>query len=323
MVHLIPLVFILAGCGDHDSNEKVKLDGHGMEGLEVLGVMQEFPLTPYLKLRVRENGEDKEIMFNSQESTIAADSIEAQLKNPYTIHDNLKGIITIQKNDAVIFKTDLKKEDGFKTTDELSFKWSNTERYLIISQDEKDLVIDLEKGKKLPSPIDGILNIVWSLDDKTAVVEGYSGVKEPTPTYRWDVEYFTTEAIGKFDYSDFYWSPDHSDLYRVQDDYPRYSVNRYSHTDHSWTKDHTTDRQIEDGTFKALNNGKFIYVCSEKSKQVFRPRQYFAVMIDVTHDKISEIPLGNIVLTTAFWSYDNKYIYYSEPGGFFKVKTGF
>ncbi len=98
MLHLVVMVFmcfLTVGCGDNnESTERVNLDGHDSETFEVLGVEQEFPLTQYLKLNVRENGEQREVMFNTEESTIEADDLESQLTIPYKITDNQKGIIT-------------------------------------------------------------------------------------------------------------------------------------------------------------------------------------------------------------------------------------
>ncbi len=159
----------------------------------------------------------------------------------------------------------------------------------------------------MPTPVDnGILTIKWSLDDTMAVIKSFTPENsELDPTYIWNMESLVTESIGSFEFSEFYWSPDHNDLYRLHYDNTTY-VNRYSLKDHSWTEVHTTNRLIEDGTFKVFNNGQFIYLGSEHTR-LFK-QSYFAVKVDVEKDTVREILTNAVDINAAFCFYYNKFL---------------
>ena len=54
-----------------------------------------------------------------------------------------------------------------------------------------------------------------------------------------------------------------------------------------------------------------------------KPREHFAVKVDIAKEKVYQKLLDTNVMRVAFWSFDNKVLYYQDTTGFYKADVDF
>ncbi len=238
-----------------------------------------------------------------------------------------------------IFETNLVEEGYIDNAENLKLDvtWSNTKQYLQLRAlySRLNILIDMKSKTIIDIPVEGERVIEWSPNDEMVIIY-LIGIDEEYPDndiYLWDIENRKIESIGEFNNRPLQWTPDGKYIY-YSDTYTdggtiRRKIVRYDVKNKIWEDIYKSKGSIIEESIKWVSGNEFVLteVRSPKTLNPFRmllkPHDYYAVKVDVKRNRVKEKKLRAVLAQSYAWSYDNKYLYYTDQRGFFKAKVNF
>ena len=262
---------------------------------------------------------------------------EATNKKPdYEVVNYKDGNLIIVDNVSgkIMFEVDLIKEGYITNTEnlEIGITWSNEKRYLLLRDlsSKISILVDIKTQSVERILIKDIGVIRWSKNDKKAVLY-FTGTTNDV--YLWDMETGNIEKIGESINLSLSWTPDGEYIYYFStytDSGPiRGKIVRYDVKNKIWEDIYKSKGSIIEESIKWVSGNEFVLteVRSPKTLNPFRmllkPHDYYAVKVDVKRNRVKEKKLRAVLARSYAWSYDNKYLYYTDQRGFFKAKVNF
>jgi len=288
--------------------------------------------------------ERRDVVYDTESQSIMEDSsLFTKDEETYTTEEK-DNVLSIFKGNELIYSVDLLVNGFEKISTETSIHpvWSSTNRYVFITQFVPDqlynnLLIDLTSQTILTMPVESIIEIKWSSDDKKAI---FMYVTETNvPEYRWSSKTaFMDFEKGDFKNIQFYgdWVPNSYYVFTE-------SMERYDMENGFKREFINVTRGIHRETIRWISPDEVVFITTGSGddfrftdlisivgafSKFIKPYHQYSTKLDFHKKTLKEKKIDSNLTTDFFWSRDYNDLYftnnaYSDKRGLYKMQVKF